>query len=231
VIVAYCFFDDLIEQRVAGFSLMYIFAGSKDFMLLSRFSEYEFEAGVDEAGRGALAGPVVAGAVILPPDYFNENIKDSKLLNEATRELLAHEIKQNAIAWAVGIISVERIDQVNILNASLEAMHQAIQQLQPQAQFLIVDGNKFHHPSIPFQTFIKGDNRYLAIAAASILAKTHRDQLMSHLHEEFPMYNWKQNKGYPTIHHRTIIESHGRCNHHRRSFQHKQTLTRSLFLE
>jgi len=194
-------------------------------MLLTRFSEFEYEAGVDEAGRGALAGPVVAGAVMLPSDYLNENIKDSKLLNAVAREMLALEIKQNAIAWAVGIISVERIDHINILNAALEAMHQAILQLHPQAQFLIVDGNKFHHPTIPFQTIIKGDNRYQSIAAASILAKTHRDQLMNQLHEEFPIYGWNQNKGYPTIQHRTIIQTQGRCYHHRQSFNIKQTLT------
>jgi ribonuclease HII len=194
-------------------------------MLLTRFSEFEYEAGVDEAGRGALAGPVVAGAVILPSDYLNENIKDSKLLDAVTREMLALEIKQNAIAWAVGIVSVERIDRINILNATLEAMHQAILQLHPQAQFLVVDGNKFHHPTIPFQTIIKGDNRYQSIAAASILAKTHRDQLMNQLHEEFPMYGWNQNKGYPTIQHRTIIQAQGRCYHHRQSFNIKQTLT------
>lgn len=194
-------------------------------MLSTRFSTFEYEAGVDEAGRGALAGPVVAGAVIFPSDYCNENIKDSKLLDEATRELLATEIKQNAIAWAIGVVPVERIDRINILNASIEAMHQAINQLKPTAQFLIVDGNRFHHPTIPFQTIVKGDNRYQSIAAASILAKTHRDQLMRQLHDDFPIYGWKQNKGYPTVQHRSIIQTQGRCHHHRQTFHIKQTLT------
>lgn len=182
------------------------------------FHKDRIEAGVDEAGRGCLAGPVVAGACILPLDFFHAEINDSKKLNEATRERLAEVIKQEAVAWAIGVVSPARIDEINILKASHEAMHIAINALKKKPAHLLIDGNRFQKHAIPHTCMIKGDARFLNIAAASILAKTHRDALMLALHEEFPHYAWHRNKGYPTAQHRQAIVEHGTTPHHRMSF-------------
>jgi ribonuclease HII len=178
------------------------------------------EAGCDEAGRGPLAGPVVAAAVVLPPDYRNDILNDSKQLTERQRNLLRADIEANAIAWAVAIVSPEEIDRLNILHASTHAMCLAVQQLQgPKPDFLLIDGNRFYNETdIPYQTFVKGDATFMSIAAASILAKTHRDEIMVRLHEEYPAYGWDRNKGYPTAAHYEAIEKHGVTPHHRRSF-------------
>ena len=178
------------------------------------------EAGCDEAGRGPLAGPVVAAAVVLPPDYRNDILNDSKQLTERQRNLLRADIEANAFAWAVAVVSPEEIDRLNILHASTHAMCLAVQQLQgPKPDFLLIDGNRFYNETdIPYQTFVKGDATFMSIAAASILAKTHRDEIMIKLHEEFPEYGWDRNKGYPTAAHYEAIEKHGVTPHHRRSF-------------
>ena len=178
------------------------------------------EAGCDEAGRGPLAGPVVAAAVVLPPDYRNDILNDSKQLTERQRNLLRADIEANALAWAVAVVSPEEIDRLNILHASTHAMCLAVQQLQgPKPDFLLIDGNRFYNETdIPYQTFVKGDATFMSIAAASILAKTHRDEIMVKLHEEFPEYGWDRNKGYPTAAHYEAIEKHGVTPHHRRSF-------------
>lgn len=178
------------------------------------------EAGCDEAGRGPLAGPVVAAAVVLPPDYRNDILNDSKQLTERQRNLMRADIEANAIAWAVAIVSPEEIDRLNILHASTHAMCLAVQQLQgPKPDFLLIDGNRFYNETdIPYQTFVKGDATFMSIAAASVLAKTHRDEIMVHLHEEYPAYGWDRNKGYPTAAHYEAIEKHGVTPHHRRSF-------------
>ena len=178
------------------------------------------EAGCDEAGRGCLAGPVVAAAVILPPDYHNDLLNDSKKLTEKQRDLLRPMIEQDALAWAVGVVSNGEIDEINILNASFLAMHRAIDQLTIQPQHLLIDGNRFRkYSNIPHTCIVKGDGKYLPIAAASILAKTHRDQIMETLHEQYPDYNWQKNKGYPTKDHRAGIEKHGPTPLHRMSFK------------
>lgn len=178
------------------------------------------EAGCDEAGRGCLAGPVVAAAVILPPDYHNDLLNDSKKLTEKQRNLLRPMIEQDALAWAVGIVSNGEIDEINILNASFLAMHRAIDQLTIQPQHLLIDGNRFRkYNNIPHTCIVKGDGKYLPIAAASILAKTHRDQIMEALHEQYPDYNWEKNKGYPTKDHRAGIEKHGPTPLHRMTFK------------
>jgi len=178
------------------------------------------EAGCDEAGRGPLAGPVVAAAVVLPPDYSNATLNDSKQLSERQRNLLRADIEANALAWAVAIVSPEEIDRLNILHASTHAMCMAVQQLKgPKPEFLLIDGNRFYNETdIPYQTFVKGDASFMSIAAASILAKTHRDELMVRLHEEYPVYGWNRNKGYPTAEHYDAIERYGVTPHHRRSF-------------
>ena len=179
------------------------------------------EAGLDEAGRGCLAGPVVAGAVILPPDFTHPFLTDSKQLSHAKREVLREVVKEEAIAWAVGIVSHERIDEINILWASFEAMHKAVRDLKVQPEFLLVDGNRFKpFPGIPHACMVKGDSRFLNIAAASILAKTYRDDIMVALDAEFPQYGWAQNKGYPTKAHKAAIQEHGLTPHHRLSFNH-----------
>ncbi|MEZ5174543.1 MAG: ribonuclease HII [Bacteroidia bacterium] len=178
------------------------------------------EAGVDEAGRGCLAGPVVAAAVILKPDYRSNVLNDSKKLNEKTRNQLREEIIQNCLAWAVGIASVEEIDKINILNASFLAMHRAIAQLNMQPKHLLIDGNRFKpYEGIPHNCIIGGDGKYLSIAAASVLAKTSRDSLMKELHAEFPAYGWDVNKGYGTQKHRESIRLQGANIHHRKSFR------------
>jgi ribonuclease HII len=184
------------------------------------------EAGCDEAGRGCLAGPVFAASVILPKKYKNKLLNDSKKLNEKTRNMLRYEIEKEAISWSVSKIEPEKIDEINILNASFAAMHGAIDTLNKKPQLLLIDGNRFvPYKNIPHKCIVKGDGKYLSIAAASVLAKTYRDEYMLQLHESFPQYNWAQNKGYPTIEHRKAIESFGSTQHHRKSFM----LLRSQF--
>ena len=191
-------------------------------MLEPFFQQIFPEAGCDEAGRGCLAGPVFAAAVILPPDFFNGTLNDSKKLNEKQRYELREVILKESIAWAVGIVHQEEIDEINILNASIKAMHLSLDQLKTKPNFIIIDGNRFKpYKEIPHQTIIKGDGKYASIAAASILAKTYRDDFMLVQHELFPHYNWKKNKGYPTMDHRKAIEEFGRCDLHRKSFKYK----------
>lgn len=177
------------------------------------------EAGCDEAGRGPLAGPVVAAAVILPADYHNELLNDSKQLTERQRDRLRTEIEREAVAWAVAVVEPEEIDRLNILHASTHAMCVAVQQLAMKPDFLLIDGNRFYNETdIPYQCIVKGDAKYMSIAAASILAKTHRDEIMCQLHQQYPLYGWDHNKGYPTAEHYQAIEQHGVTPHHRRSF-------------
>ncbi|MBR4828305.1 MAG: ribonuclease HII [Muribaculaceae bacterium] len=178
------------------------------------------EAGCDEAGRGCLAGPVTAAAVILPPDFHNELINDSKQLSERQREKLRPVIEREAIAWAVSMVSPKEIDRINILRASITAMHRALDQLSVRPEGILVDGNRFFpYHDIPYTTIVKGDGKMLSIAAASILAKTHRDEVMRQLDKEYPQYGWAKNKGYPTPDHRAAIAQHGVTEHHRRTFQ------------
>lgn len=187
--------------------------------LLSYHNKTKIEAGCDEAGRGCLAGPVVAAAVILPKNFKNELLNDSKQLSEAKRKLLRPIIEKEAIAYAVAFVFEKEIDTINILNASFTAMHRAVDQLKKTPQLLLIDGNRFNpYPNISHECIIKGDGKYLSIAAASILAKTYRDDYMEKIHEEFPMYDWNKNKGYPTKKHRQEIFRHGDCKHHRKSF-------------
>jgi ribonuclease HII len=184
------------------------------------FSDFIFECGTDEAGRGCLAGPVTAAAVILPISFSNSILNDSKLLSEKKRGLLKTIIEAESIAFSYHHIWPDEIDEINILNASILAMHKSIEGLKTEPEFIIVDGNKFKsYRGIPHQTIIKGDGKYLSIAAASILAKTNRDAYMEKIHEEFPMYNWKQNKGYPTNEHRDAIRKYGITKYHRKTFR------------
>ena len=177
------------------------------------------EAGCDEAGRGPLAGPVVAAAVILPPHYNNPLLNDSKQLSERQRNLLRTEIEREALAWAVAVVEPEEIDRLNILHASTHAMCMAVKQLSLKPDFLLIDGNRFYNETdIPYECIVKGDAKYMSIAAASILAKTHRDELMVRLHNEYPLYGWDRNKGYPTLEHFNAIEQYGPTPYHRRSF-------------
>lgn len=188
-------------------------------MLLPYLKENTIEAGCDEAGRGCLAGPVVAAAVILPADYSNELLNDSKKLTEKQRYALRETIEKEAIEYAVAFVPPEKIDEINILWASVLAMHQSLDQLKIRPQHIIIDGNRFKsYRKIPYQTVVKGDGKYLSIAAASILAKTYRDDFMQKLHQEFPHYGWNKNKGYPTKQHRQGIKDYGTTIHHRRSF-------------
>ena len=188
-------------------------------MLLPYLQENRIEAGCDEAGRGCLAGAVYAAAVILPPDFKNEMLNDSKQLTEKQRYALRSVIEESALAWAVVIVSPEEIDQINILNASFLAMHRAIDQLKIRPQHLLIDGNRFNpYPGISHTTIVKGDGKYLSIAAASILAKTYRDDYMNELHREYPVYDWDHNKGYPTKKHRAAIAEHGISPYHRKSY-------------
>lgn len=187
--------------------------------LLPFHNENLIEAGCDEAGRGCLAGPVVAAAVILPEGFKNELLDDSKKLTEKKRKLLRPIIEEQALAFGVGFVSEKEIDEINILNASFLAMHRAIEQLQVTPEFLLIDGNRFNrYKEIPHECMIKGDGRFLSIAAASVLAKTYRDEAMEVLHDEFPKYGWAKNKGYPTKEHRAAIKEFGATSYHRQSF-------------
>ena len=188
-------------------------------LLLPSLHKVLIEAGCDEAGRGCLAGAVYAASVILPADYKNELLNDSKKLTENQRYKLREVIERDALAWAVGVVLPEEIDKINILNASFLAMHRAIDRLVLRPQHLLIDGNRFNpYPDIPHTTVVKGDGKYLSIAAASVLAKTYRDDYMNRLHEEYPMYDWKDNKGYPTKKHRDAIHRYGVTPYHRMSF-------------
>lgn len=188
-------------------------------MLLSCMTLGRIEAGCDEAGRGCLAGAVFAAAVILPADYQNENLDDSKKLSEKKRYQLRDEIERDALAWAVGIVSPEEIDKINILNASFLAMHRALDQLDVRPEALLIDGNRFKpYKDIPHTTVVKGDGKYMSIAAASILAKTYRDDYMMKLHQEYPQYHWDSNKGYPSKAHREAIRIFGTTPYHRMSY-------------
>ncbi len=188
-------------------------------MLKSHYYEGLIEAGCDEAGRGCLAGSVYAAAVILPSDYQNELLNDSKKLTAKKRYALREEIERDAIAWAVGIVTPEEIDKINILNASFLAMHRALDQLKVRPEAVIVDGNRFKpYQDLPSTTIVKGDGKYLSIAAASILAKTYRDDYMLSLAEEYPQYDWQSNMGYPTKKHRQAIREHGITPYHRKSY-------------
>ncbi|MBO5720717.1 MAG: ribonuclease HII [Bacteroidales bacterium] len=189
-------------------------------MLLQCKNRGIIEAGCDEAGRGCLAGPVFAASVILPPDFEDELISDSKKLTERMRYKLRPVIEECAVAWAVGVVTAEEIDKINILNASILAMHRALEQLKTQPEFILVDGNRFKpYGKVPYSCEVKGDGRFLSIAAASILAKTYRDDYMNGIAEEFPQYGWNVNKGYPTKAHRDAIRDFGITPHHRKSFQ------------
>ena len=188
-------------------------------MLESHYYEGKIEAGCDEAGRGCLAGSVYAAAVILPEDYQNDLLNDSKQLTERRRYQLREIILRDAVAWAVGIVTPEEIDRINILNASILAMHRALDQLKVRPEAIIIDGNRFKpYQKLPYTTIVKGDGKYLSIAAASILAKTYRDDYMNGLAEEYPQYDWISNKGYPTKKHRDAIRQYGITPYHRRSY-------------
>jgi ribonuclease HII len=213
-------------------------------MLLAYHTKDIPEAGCDEAGRGCLAGPVFAAAVILPPAFSCDRLNDSKKLNEKTRFELRPIIEAEALAWGIGIVEAHEIDAINILNASILAMHRAIHSLKVKPAHLLIDGNRFrtikqlplyklstaakevwpivNYDEIPFTCIVKGDGKYQSIAAASILAKTYRDDWMNRLHEDFPLYNWQQNKGYPTEEHRKALREYGVTKHHRRSFHVKE---------
>lgn len=188
-------------------------------MLKNYYEQGRVEAGCDEAGRGCLAGSVYAAAVILPPDYQNERLNDSKKLTARQRYALRQDIERDAVAWAVGVVTPQEIDQINILNASILAMHRALDQLQVRPEAIIVDGNRFKpYRDLPHTTIVKGDGKYLSIAAASILAKTYRDDEMVRLAQEYPDYDWQHNMGYPTRKHREAIRQHGITPYHRRTF-------------
>lgn len=188
-------------------------------MLKSHYYEGMIEAGCDEAGRGCLAGSVYAAAVIFPPDYQNADLNDSKQLTDRRRHQLREVIERDALAWAVGIVTAEEIDKINILNASILAMHRALDGLKVRPQAVIVDGNRFKpYQQLPCTTIVKGDGKYLSIAAASILAKTYRDDYMDQLDAEYPQYDWRRNKGYPTRAHREAIRQYGITPYHRKSY-------------
>lgn len=194
-------------------------------MLKCNFTDNYLEAGCDEAGRGCLAGPVFAAAVILPQHFRNELLNDSKVLKEGDRDKLRPVIEKEALSWAVASVDNTLIDEINILNASFLAMHLALDKLETRPEFLLIDGNRFKpYRKIPHRCIIKGDSIYMSIAAASILAKTHRDEFMKNLHQQFPHYNWKQNKGYPTKAHRRAIALHGVTPFHRLTFNMNEQL-------
>lgn len=189
-------------------------------MLKSSYQYKKIEVGCDEAGRGPLAGPVVGASVILPESFSNFVLNDSKQLSEKQREQLFPIIQEEAISWGIGEVWPEEIDQINILNASYLAIHRAIESMKTQPEFILMDGNRFtKYKNIPYQCIVKGDGKYLHIAAASVLAKVHRDKIMKQLHEKFPQYGWNTNKGYPTKAHRKAIFEYGACKYHRKSFQ------------
>ncbi|MFC4738908.1 ribonuclease HII [Flavobacterium ponti] len=189
-------------------------------MLNFNFSGFDLECGTDEAGRGCLAGPVTAAAILLPNNFKNELLNDSKQLSEKNRDYLKPILENEALSFAVTHLEPNVIDEINILNASILAMQKSILKLNPIPLYIIVDGNRFKPlNNIPFSTIIKGDSKYISIAAASILAKTYRDEYMNKIHEEFPMYNWKKNKGYPTKEHREAIRKYGPSKYHRMSFR------------
>lgn len=188
--------------------------------MLQKIYTSNFEAGTDEAGRGCLAGPVTAAVVILPIEFENRILNDSKLLSTSKRNMLRKILENEALSFAVTHVQPEEIDKVNILNASILAMHRSLDKLTKVPEFIIVDGNKFHsYKEIPHQCIVKGDSKFLSIAAASVLAKTHRDEYMARLHEEYPVYNWLKNKGYPTKEHRLAIQKYGLSPYHRKSFK------------
>jgi ribonuclease HII len=189
-------------------------------MLSFQFSNFNLETGTDEAGRGCLAGPVTAAAVILPAHFENSILNDSKQLSEKAREKLRPIIEEQAVSFAVTHLEPIIIDEINILNASIKAMQESILKLNPKPEYIIVDGNRFKPVAdIPYSCIVKGDAKFMSIAAASVLAKTYRDEYMNKIHEEFPMYNWKQNKGYPTQEHREAIRKYGVTKYHRMSFR------------
>jgi ribonuclease HII len=189
-------------------------------MLDLKFSDNILEAGCDEAGRGCLAGPVVAGAVILPLDFKSDILTDSKKLSEKKRYMLRDIIINEAVSWGLGIVSNEEIDEINILNASFLAMHRAVDELSIKPEFLLIDGNRFNpYDGVEHKCIVKGDCKYMNIAAASIIAKTYRDDIMLMFDEDYPVYNWRKNKGYPTKEHRLVISESGISSHHRKSFK------------
>ena len=188
--------------------------------MLRPYHKFVDEVGTDEAGRGCLAGPVTAAAVLLPEDFSNEVLNDSKLLSHKNRIYLRPLIEEESLSFGVAHIFPTEIDEINILNASIKAMHKAVDQLTPSPKFIIVDGNRFRpYQDIPYECIIKGDSKFMSIAAASVLAKTYRDAYMAKIHEEYPMYNWKKNKGYPTREHRSAIREFGTTKYHRKSFR------------
>lgn len=189
-------------------------------MLKSNFSGAFLEAGTDEAGRGCLSGPVVAAAVILPKDFTHPFLNDSKQLTEKKRRALRPFIEEKSLAYAVSFVWQDEVDKINVLQASITGMHRSIEMLKIQPEFIIIDGNKFRdYKGIPHQTIVKGDAKFLSIAAASVLAKTYRDEYMEKIHQEFPRYNWQKNKGYPTKEHRNAIREFGVTPHHRKTFK------------
>jgi ribonuclease HII len=199
---------------------VFYFYKKKTKMLLNHFSDFTFECGTDEAGRGCLAGPVTAAAVILPENFKLDYLNDSKQISEKIREQLKPLIEAKAITFAVTHLDASVIDDINILNASIQAMQESILKLNPTPEYIIVDGNRFKPLNqIPYTTIVKGDSKFLSIAAASVLAKTYRDEYMNNIHEQFPMYNWKKNKGYPTEEHREAIKKYGTTKYHRMSFR------------
>ena len=192
-------------------------------MLENSYQQELLEAGCDEAGRGCLAGSVFAAAVILPPDFYHPLLNDSKQMTERARNILREIIEREALAWAVAEVTAARIDEINILKASIEGMNIAAANLKVAAEFLAIDGNRFvSHTGLPFKCIVKGDGKYANIAAASVLAKTHRDEYMLRLHEEYPHYGWDRNKGYPTKEHRLAIREYGLTPYHRMSFNHTE---------
>lgn len=189
-------------------------------MLKNNFSGFELEAGTDEAGRGCLSGPVVAASVILPKDFHHVLLNDSKQISEKNRKKLRPIIEKEAVSFGISFVSNEEVDALNILQASIEAMHRSIGKMSVIPKFIIIDGNKFKpYHEIPYQTIVKGDAKYMSIAAASVLAKTYRDDYMEKIHSEFPAYHWKKNKGYPTKQHRKAIQMLGITKHHRKTFK------------